>query len=142
SAFGLLVANIEHDQSRTFTAKADEVDLERMDQVLAALDHLGQEKMQRDRVQLEAVQVTHAADLRYVGQSYELEVPLPLVLDTTSVVQAVAAFHAVHQQVYGHSRPTHTVEFVNLRSVHSAPLPHPQLTVPTPSGSLRAALKG
>jgi N-methylhydantoinase A len=142
SAFGLLVANIEHDQSRTFAAKADEVEVERMLQVLAELDRLGQAKMQRDRVPPEAIQVTHAADLRYVGQSYDLEVGLPLVLDTTSVAQAVAAFHGVHQQVYGYNRPTHPVEFVNLRSVHSAPLPHPQLAVQTPHGSLEAACKG
>ena len=32
--------------------------------------------------------------------------------------------------------------FVNLRSVHSAPLPRPQLTVPARSGSLEAARQG
>src|SRR5919197_423064 len=93
SAFGLLVANIEHDQSRTFAVKAAEADVERMVQVLAELDLLGQEKMQRDHVPPELVHVNHAADLRYVGQSYELEVPLPEVLDTTCGAQAVAAFH-------------------------------------------------
>jgi N-methylhydantoinase A len=142
SAFGLLVAHIEHDQSRTFAVKADEVDVERIIQVLAELDLLGQEKMQRDHVPPALVHISHAADLRYVGQSYELEVPLPAVLDATCGAQAVAAFHAAHQQVYGHSRPTHPVEFVNLRSVHSAPLPYPQLTVPAPGGSLEAACKG
>jgi len=142
SAFGLLVANIEHDQSRTFAVKADEVDVERIVQVLTELDLLGQEKMQHDHVPLELVQVNHTADLRYVGQSYELEVPLPESLDATCGAQAVAAFHAAHQQVYGHNRPTHAVEFVNLRSVHSAPLPRPQLTVPAPDGSLEAACKG
>ncbi len=75
-------------------------------------------------------------------QSYELEVPLPWVLDMTCVAQAVAALHAAHQQVYGHCHPTHPVEFVNLRSVHSAPLPRPQLTVQAPSSSLQAARKG
>ena len=142
SAFGLLVANIEHDQSRTFAVKADEVDVERIVQVLEELDLLGQEKMQHDHVPPELVHVHHAADLRYVGQSYELEVPLPGILDVTCGAQAVAAFHAAHRQVYGHSRPTHPVEFVNLRSVHSAPLPHPQLTVQAPGGSLAAAYKG
>jgi len=142
SAFGLLVANIEHDQSRTFAVKADEVDVERIVQVLTELDLLGQEKMQHDHVPLELVHVNHTADLRYVGQSYELEVPLPESLDATCGAQAVAAFHAAHQQVYGHNRPTHAVEFVNLRSVHSAPLPRPQLTVPAPDGSLEAACKG
>jgi N-methylhydantoinase A len=142
SASGLLVADIEHDQSRTFAVKADEADVERIVQVLAELDLLGQEKMQRDYIPPECVHVNHTADLRYVGQSYELEVPLPEILDATCGAQAVAAFHAAHQQVYGHHRPTHAVEFVNLRSVHSAPLPRPQLTVPAPSGSLEAACKG
>jgi len=142
SAFGLLVANIEHDQSRTFAVKADEVDVERLIQVLTELDLLGQEKMQHDHVSPELVHVNHTADLRYVGQSYELEVPLPESLDATCGAQAVTAFHAAHQQVYGHNRPTHAVEFVNLRSVHSAPLPRPQLTVPAPDGSLEAACKG
>jgi N-methylhydantoinase A len=142
SAFGLLVANIEHDQSRTFVVKADEVDVERIMQVLAELDLLGQEKMHRDHVPPQLVHVNHAADLRYVGQSYELEVPLPGVLDATCRVQAVAAFHAAHQQVYGHNRPTHPVEFVNLRSVHSAPLPRPPLTMSAPSGSLETACQG
>jgi N-methylhydantoinase A len=142
SAFGLLVANIEHDQSRTFVVKADEVDVERIMQVLAELDLLGQEKMHRDHVPPQLVHVNHAADLRYVGQSYELEVPLPGVLDAPCRVQAVAAFHAAHQQVYGHNRPTHPVEFVNLRSVHSAPLPRPPLTMSAPSGSLETACQG
>jgi N-methylhydantoinase A len=141
SAFGLLVADIEHDQSQTFAVKADEADVERIVQVLAELDLLGQEKMQRNHIPPEFVHVNHTADLRYVGQSYELEVPLPESLDATCGTQAVAAFHAAHQQVYGHNRPTHAVEFVNLRSVHSAPLPRPQLTVPAPSGSLEAACK-
>ena len=142
SAFGLLVAHIEHDQSRTFAVKANEADIKRIIQVLAELDRLGREKMQRDHVSPDLVHVSHAADLRYVGQSYELEVPLPAILDATCGAQAVTAFHAAHQQVYGHSRPTHAVEFVNLRSVHSAPLPRPQLTVPAPGGSLEAACKG
>ena len=98
--------------------------------------------MQRDHVPPELVHVNHAADLRYVGQSYELEVPLPGVLDATCRAQAVAAFHAAHQHVYGHNRPTHAVEFVNLRSVHSAPLPRPQLTMLASSGSLETACQG
>src|SRR4029450_3908840 len=142
SAFGLLVANIEHDQSRTFVVKADEVDVERIIQVLAELDLLGQEKMHRDHVPPQLVHVNHAADLRYVGQSYELEVPLPGGLDATCRAQAVAAFDAAHRQVYGHNRPTHPVEFVNLRSVHSALLPRPQLTMPAPRGSLETACQG
>ena len=44
SAFGLLVANIERDQSRTFAVKAAEVDVERIVQVLAELISWGRRK--------------------------------------------------------------------------------------------------
>jgi N-methylhydantoinase A len=142
SAFGLLVANIEHDHTRTFAAKADEVEVASLEALFAELAQLGQEKMQRDRVPPAMIRVSRAADLRYVGQSYELEVPLPLALAADSVWRAVADFHAVHQQVYGHSRPTHPVEFVNIRTVHSAPLPRPQLVPPAIPTGLEDARKG
>jgi N-methylhydantoinase A len=142
SAFGLLVASIEHDHTRTFAVKAADVDLASLECLFAELERLGREKMLRDRVPPEESQVARYADLRYVGQSYELEVPLPLTLEAASVPRAVADFHAVHQQVYGHSRPTYAVEFVNVRTVHRAPLPCPQLVPNTASGSLEEACKG
>ncbi len=142
SAFGLLVASIEHDHTRTFAVKAEAVDLTQMADLFVELDRLGQEKMQADRVPPEAIQIARYADLRYVGQSYELEVPLPLLLEATSVSQAVVDFHDMHQQVYGHSRPMHAVEFVNVRTVHRAPLPRPELTSDLAAGSLDDARKG
>jgi N-methylhydantoinase A len=142
SAFGLLVASIEHDHTRTFAVKADEVDPGRLQALFAELEHLGQEKMWRDRVPPQATQVARSADLRYVGQSYELEVPLPLALGPASVAQAVTDFHALHRQVYGHSRPTYAVEFVNIRTVHSAALPPPHLASGVTSGSLASAQQG
>jgi N-methylhydantoinase A len=142
SAFGLLVANIEHDHTRTFAAKADEVQVAQLETLFAALEQLGQDKMQRDRVPPEAVQVSRDADLRYVGQSYELEVPLPLTLTADGVLRAVSDFHTLHQQVYGHSRPTPAVEFVNIRTVHSAPLPPPHLLPRVTARRLEDARKG
>jgi len=141
SAFGLLVARIEHDHTRTFAVNADAVDLTQMGALFDELDRLGQARMQADRVASEAVQVERFADLRYVGQSYELEVPLPLALDDTTSARAVADFHALHRQVYGHSRPQQPVEFVNIRTVHHAPLAPPALTVNPGGGSLDEACK-
>jgi N-methylhydantoinase A len=136
------VANIEHDHTRTFTAKADEVEVAQLNILFQDLEQLGQDKMQQDRVPAEAVRVSRHADLRYVGQSYELEVALPLELEAVSILRAVADFHTMHHQVYGHSRPTHAVEFVNIRTVHSAPLPRPQLLPSAVPGRLEEARKG
>ncbi|MCZ6875626.1 MAG: hydantoinase/oxoprolinase family protein, partial [bacterium] len=142
SAFGLLVAPIEHDHTRTFAARADAVDLMLMDALFSELDGLGQARMQTDRVDSEAVQVDRFADLRYVGQSYELEVPLAPHVDDRCIAQAVTDFHALHGQVYGHSRPAQAVEFVNIRTVHHVSLPPPELLTHGADGSLEEARKG
>jgi N-methylhydantoinase A len=142
SAFGLLVARIEHDHTRTFAVSADAVDVAQMVALFGELDRLGQAKMAADRVDPNVVQVDRFADLRYVGQSYELEVPLPHHLDDTAIAHAVTDFHALHRQVYGHSRPQQPVEFVNMRTVHHAPLPALSLAVNRRSGSLADACKG
>ncbi len=55
------------------------------------------------------------ADMRYRGQSYELEVAL-----TPSFIEE---FHAAHQQAFGHSSPESPVEVVNLRLRSSASAP-------------------
>jgi N-methylhydantoinase A len=72
-----------------------------------------------------AVRVAYAADMRYVGQAYELEVPMPAPLAAGDVPAVVAAFHAVHERVYGYARARQPVEFVNFRAVHTFPLPRP-----------------
>ncbi len=140
-AFGLLVAAVEHEHGRTFTTRSDGADRQRLEAVFADLDRLGREKMARDRVPESAVRVSRFADLRYAGQSYELEVPLPESLGADGLERAVAEFHATHERIYGHARPGHPVEVVNVRTVH-ATLPPPVALAPPPEGgSLARALE-
>jgi N-methylhydantoinase A len=74
------------------------------------------------------VRVAYTADMRYVGQAYELEVPIAAPVQPAAMPQVVAAFHAVHERVYGYARAQQPVEFVNFRAVHTYPLPRPRLT--------------
>lgn len=68
--------------------------------------------------------MTHLAELRYVKQSYELEVALPPGDLTREMLdRAAEQFHALHEQVYGFSLPHRPVELVTLRAVHTAHLP-------------------
>jgi len=58
----------------------------------------------------------HAADMRYVGQSYEIEVPVELAwLAPGGDAALIAAFHRVHERVFGHADPDAPAEIVNLR---------------------------
>jgi N-methylhydantoinase A len=63
------------------------------------------------------------ADKRYIGQSYEIEVPLSL--DAPDPIATVLAeFHRRYRELHGHDSLTDAVEFVNLRCVAACqPLP-------------------
>jgi N-methylhydantoinase A len=50
--------------------------------------------------------------MRYVGQEYTVNVPIPDAVDLKAVD---ASFHDAHRVRYGHSTPGAPVEFVNLR---------------------------
>jgi N-methylhydantoinase A/oxoprolinase/acetone carboxylase beta subunit len=142
SAFGLLVADIEHEHSLTFAQAADHVDLVAMRDAFERLDEVCREKMQRDRVPLDQVAIRHSCEMHYVGQSYELEVPLAsLDLSDATITRLLDGFHRVHEEVYGHCNRSNQVEIVNLRSVHTHTLKRPELThEPAASATLDDAL--
>jgi N-methylhydantoinase A len=60
--------------------------------------------------------VRYTADMRYSGQSYELDVPVELS-DADPVAEAVRRFHEAHRSAYGRAQESEPVEFVNLRAV-------------------------
>jgi len=130
SAFGLLVANIEYDNSAAFRATADAIDVDAMAAVYKELDLRGRETMAREGVPADAVRIERSADLRYLGQSYELNVAFDGDVSADVIPRLVDAFHAKHKQVYGQHSAEATVEFVNLRTVHAYPLPKPQPVTP------------
>jgi N-methylhydantoinase A len=143
AAFGLLSAAIEHHHARTLPAPTDAVDLRAVNRCLAELDAAGRGRMRAEGVPAESVRVAYSADMRYVGQAYELEVPIVAPLVGERIAEILGAFHALHERVYGYARAQQPVEFVNFRAVHTYPLPRPALA-PTAraSGTLDEALVG
>jgi N-methylhydantoinase A len=128
AAFGLLAAAIEHHHARTLQARAETADLDAVNRCLAELDAAGRGRMRQEGVAPADVRVAYAADMRYVGQAYELEVPITAPVTTAAVPGIVEAFHRVHERVYGYARTQQPVEFVNFRAVHRFPLPRPAIT--------------
>ena len=119
SAFGLLVADVEHDQMETFAVRSDLVDVQAFGAAFERLISLGQRKMCADGIAAEQVTIRRQADMRYKGQSYELTIDLPH--DGDPIAGAIAAFHRRHEDFYGHANRAAPVEFVNLRTIHACP---------------------
>jgi len=149
SAFGLLVANIEHDQMETLARRVDHMDLAGLEQIFKRLEGRGQAKMAADGVAPGDVEIRRQADMRYVGQSYELTIDM----DTKTgdpIAAAVVSFHSRHDTMYGHSNTAGPVEFVNLRTIHvhrpdereNPPMKSESATAPKPVAHREAYFDG
>jgi N-methylhydantoinase A/oxoprolinase/acetone carboxylase beta subunit len=142
SAFGLLVSDIEHDTAAAFRHSAIGLKLATLAEAFARLEERGAETMRRDRVADNRMGVRRYADMRYIGQSYELEVELTDAFDDGLIPRLVQAFHEAHERVYRHRNELAPVEFINLRTVHTAAVPTLRLQPPAPGPSWEAASTG
>ena len=116
SAFGLLVAPIRYDSVRTYIAHGEAVDFRVINEHLDALYAEIVAQLQDEQVDLGACRFVRQADLRYLGQSYELTVDLPdaaLTVENWPVVEG--AYHQAHERFYGFAKEADPVEVVNLR---------------------------
>jgi len=120
SAFGLLVADIEHEEVASFTARADQVDPKKLMEVFGELYSRCEEKRRGVGISETELHVFRSTEMRYVGQSYELGVPFPEGRGkiTKEIIQdVVKRFHDVHQSVYQHCALDTPTEFIAFRTV-------------------------
>jgi N-methylhydantoinase A len=143
SALGLLAASVEHEHARTHPSLVEAADLAAVNGLLRELDAAGRARMREEDVPAAEVEVAYSADMRYVGQAYELPVPIAAPLTAGDLATAQSAFHATHERAYGYARTGQAVEFVNLRAVHTYRLPAPRIQPPVRArGALAEARVG
>ena len=103
SAFGLLVADTEHHATQSFRTRLDSADPDRISSILAALTATGAQSLSRDGFTPARQTFRRAALARYLGQSSEIEVPLP---DGDIAPAAIAElFGEQHAKTYGFRAP-------------------------------------
>jgi N-methylhydantoinase A len=117
SAVGLLVANTRHDYVTTLAKSEKELV---PGEVLAAFKDLeaqGRAQLKAQNVPDESVEIQWSADIRYQGQSYELNTPVipKETLTQADLAEVIARFHELHHRIYAYGSPAETVEFINLR---------------------------
>ena len=116
SAFGLLWADHEHHAVRTYYRAFHSVDLMELNTQVGHMESKALADMAAEGYPPDRVLLRRAADIRYVGQGFELTIPLPAgPMDSASLVSLESAFAEKHQEVYGHRADGDPVQFVNLR---------------------------
>ncbi len=117
AAEGLLHARIEAEAYRTFAVSAEHAPASNMAAIFSALEDSVVGQMEGDGIEAGDIALRHSADMRYLGQSYEIEVPLSASADDGAIDHAVAAFCDRYRRLYGHGSLEDAVEFVNLRII-------------------------
>jgi N-methylhydantoinase A len=117
SAVGLVVADIQHDYVRTYAKKAPDIDPAHLAAVFREMEDAGMQQLAVERVSKDAFEITWSADLRYEGQSWELNTPIERAerLNKEAIGKITEDFHRLHEQVYSYAEPDEVVEFINLR---------------------------
>ena len=115
SALGLLMADVVYDTSRAVLQPLDALltDPAPLARTADALAEQVRAVLERERAATPALEAL--LDLRYAGQSYELEIPLALPVSPQHLRQAVDTFHEDHARRYGYATPERPVEAVTLR---------------------------
>lgn len=128
SAMGLLVTDLKHDYSTTLIQHVDQLDTAAVEETYRELEAQGGRSLEREGVRPEDISFLRQVDMRYVGQSYELTVPLPAEqLNASKIDRVLEQFHIEHDRAYGYSAPTEPVEFVNLRLTAIGKIAKPRL---------------
>lgn len=107
SAYGLLAADEKHDSVRTLRSPLADVSLGDVESAYADLT----EEVLSDVENSDAADVQRGADLRFVGQSFELTVPVDDEFDAERVA---GRFRDAHESAYGYVMDD-PIELVNVR---------------------------
>src|SRR5881296_241627 len=112
AAIGLLAAEVKFDVARTYVQRLDGADPAAVDTMYGEMAAQATAVVRESAVAGQ-VALVRSADARYVGQGYELAVPVPSGrLDADALVRVRASFDEVYAARYGYASPTEPVEIV------------------------------
>ncbi len=120
SAHGLLVADHEQELVRSFPGSMAELSPQGFAQAFDALILAAVKELESEGFARTDIQIRRYADLRYVGQAFELTVPVEGTgaPDPGSMANA---FHQEHLRTYAHMAAGEPVENVNIRVIATVP---------------------
>jgi N-methylhydantoinase A len=129
SALGMLAADLIKDYSKTVMLPGNAT-LETLTRFLTPMITQAKKELQDEKIPPELVTFDPSLDMRYLGQSYELTIPLLPGRDF------ISDFHMAHKKAYGYQRetvPASQIEIVNIRLRATGQVSRPELP-PLPIG--------
>ena len=119
SALGLLMSDVQQKYSRTVLQRARDInsaDAQRLNRVFKELEASALEEMEREGHASDAIVIERSATMQYLGQSFELVIPVPRSdVDVEGWKTLAQAFCDEHQKTYGYQEDALRVQVVSLR---------------------------
>ena len=115
SAYGMLFADVVKDYSQTVLLRFETGSETLVDTLNTGFDELltrAENEMKPEGFTPDQLKIDRSLDMRYEGQSYELNIPY---FTETGAQVLVQRFHTAHDQRFGYARTDAPVEVVNLR---------------------------
>jgi N-methylhydantoinase A len=142
SALGLLMAPARVDRVATVARKLGALDWALFEEAYAALERDARSVIGATLPGNHAVDVERAADMRFVGQGFEVVTVLPAGPYEAAAAQPIrAAFEAAYRKVFGLVPPVGEVEIINIRVAATAVAVADELKVPAGSAARVAEAK-
>lgn len=121
SALGLLRSDVEQEFVRPSRRRAGELDDAGLAELYGLLTEDARKVLALESYELSRAEFRYAADLRYVGQAYELTVPARRLV----FAELAELFHQEHERTYGHRSQKDQIHLVNARLTARLPLVAP-----------------
>ena len=107
SALGVLMGDVVKDYSRTVMIKSGGLDVRAIERAFASIEREAARDLSDEGFPKEKTKTTRTVAMRYVGQSFEIDVAWGKRFDQT--------FHAAHRERYGYADKSRPTEIVSLR---------------------------
>ncbi len=115
SAFGLLVAPMKVDMVRTFFSSLSEIDWAAIETLFATMKDRLQKDLAAAGVPSDAIEYRRTADMRYIGQGFEVNAEMPATLLRGCTDEVAARFHGAYERQFGHRLVDQSIEALNWR---------------------------
>ncbi|MGI9414684.1 MAG: hydantoinase/oxoprolinase family protein, partial [Hyphomicrobiales bacterium] len=139
SAFGALISDVRHEHVQTHVAELGALDAESVEDRFAAMERDARAQMASEGMAQERITTVRACGMRYIGQSWDLIVPLPDRIDDVTVL--AERFHEVHERRFGYAMEG-GAEIVSFRVSVTGAVEKPALPDWPDAGTASGALTG
>jgi N-methylhydantoinase A len=124
SAFGFLVAPMAFDFVQTYLTALPSIDFAHLNMIFEEMETRGRALLRQAGVPDEVMTVTRSADMRYLHQGFEINVPVAGGrLSSDDIPRLQVSFDREYERMYKRLNPSVEVEALNWRVIVAGPRP-------------------